>query len=1006
MPSQPNDSSDAALRRALDGFGEEVGAQKLVSALRDLGVSGDGATSVVGDFRLIEELGRGGMGIVFAAEQVSVPGRRVAVKLVRGFAGSDIARQRFHREVEVVGRLDHPHIVPILSADVAADPPFFAMKYIEGSTLREHLNGAEERKDYRRFATMIRDLANALQHAHDHGVVHRDVKPGNVLVDLEDRAMLLDFGLARLFEDDSDLTMSTDAVGTPDYMAPEQVRSSFGSVSPRTDVYALGVTLYECLAGAVPFASESRHETMTRIVRGEAPRLRQFDRSIPHDLENICAMAMQREPQDRYVSAAALAQDLNAFLQDLPVRARPPSLPRRAKLALKKHRLLAIAAGTVLVAFSASAIYWRWFVPAQQVQRQLLHADDLLRQRSEVQQKIAMHAQNANTDNALRELRRLRAEEQQLESHLESTFEACLSIVAKDPATLRRYANLLAEQLRRMLAGAGPLLRGVEIDRTQRQLERFDSDGRYQDLLRTDGNLQVQCQLGEARIWLCPANTAADDRIEYSSIDDPETIDFGTTPHAHTVPEGSYLLRAQLADHVDIILPILVRRLAVQSQEEQLVDLQFLTAEAIGPCYRQIHPGYGIAFDDSGERDPSDYMRRYDGFMITEREVWREDAIRLQGGEITPAVREELEKFDRTVVQDVKWDDLMKFLGGLNQREAELGTDYYSTLPTPDEWQRAGRGADGRPFPWGWHHEWSFSQNYISSASADHVLIPTEFPREDTSPFLVRDLIGSAREVCVPLVASAEIGTKQFLVCGGSMYSIRRDDLTLSSKRTLLHNQQVPDAGLRLVRRALPEIPSGPKTLSLTGSRLDAWQLIALRAPLFEYLPAGSRTKLVDGALQLRGYGGNFSAELIAWRGIRIPSDSFRLRVRGYHHHDERFGHDRGWSIVLGTRPGFDHLDQRLSLGVTVKGCQLAMKRGKLIDARTFSQVPADTPIDIELTATPEAYVGTVRIGEQSNVVRIDRPADSPSHWNYVAPVLPSWVGTVLTITSFELTEL
>ncbi len=298
-----DDSSDSGLRRDLAAFRASVGedlAAALGARLQSIQL-GDG--DQLGDFRLLRELGRGGMGVVFEAEQVSVSGRRVAVKIMRGLLATEAARTRFAREVAVIGRLDHPNVVPILAADVHGGTPFYAMKLVDGQSLRDHLRDRSMAGDWRGLAAIVRDIARALQHGHEHGVVHRDVKPGNILIDRDGRAMLLDYGLACILDEHSDLTISADAIGTPDYMAPEQVDRRLGGVSPRSDVYGLGATLYECLAGAAPFAASTRHETMARILRGEAANLRAKARQIPADLANICAMAMAREPARRYATA-------------------------------------------------------------------------------------------------------------------------------------------------------------------------------------------------------------------------------------------------------------------------------------------------------------------------------------------------------------------------------------------------------------------------------------------------------------------------------------------------------------------------------------------------------------------------------------------------------------------------------------------------------------------------------------------------------------------------------
>lgn len=328
------------------------------SGSRENEVSEDGAVfPVIPDFEVLGELGRGGMGVVYEARQLSLD-RIVALKVLPFGAVDPRTLKRFLREAETVAALAHPGIVPIYAVGVHNGLNWFAMQRIEGCPLSQWFAVATFESQAATIREVVRvgiEAAEALEHAHQRGVIHRDVKPGNLLVDTTGKVWLTDFGLARR-EVDVTATATGAMLGTPRYMSAEQISDSDEQIDARTDIYSLGATLYEMATGRAPFTSESPLELLTQIRRDEPTPPRQIDPTIPRTLELVILKCLDKEPGRRYQSASALAEDLKAIRDDKPISAKGLPVWVTASRFLKRNQRQVNAVAMTLVSTVASLV--------------------------------------------------------------------------------------------------------------------------------------------------------------------------------------------------------------------------------------------------------------------------------------------------------------------------------------------------------------------------------------------------------------------------------------------------------------------------------------------------------------------------------------------------------------------------------------------------------------------------------------------------------------------------
>ena len=301
-----------------------------------------------GDYELLEEIARGGMGVVYKARQVSL-NRIVAVKMILAgqFAGRG-ATQRFKTEAEAAAHLRHPGIVGVHEVGQHEGFHYFSMDYIEGKNLNEIARAKPVPPQ--QAAEWVKAVAEAIHYAHEQGILHRDIKPSNILIDALNVPHVTDFGLAKQVQAQSDITVSGEVLGTPNYMPPEQAGVHQGEVGRASDVYSLGAVLYHLVAGRPPFVGQTMADTMDQVIHQDAIPPRLLNASAPPDLETICLKCLEKEPRRRYQSAQELADELGRFLRDEPILARPAGAAEKAwRWCRRKPVIAALAAGLVLV---------------------------------------------------------------------------------------------------------------------------------------------------------------------------------------------------------------------------------------------------------------------------------------------------------------------------------------------------------------------------------------------------------------------------------------------------------------------------------------------------------------------------------------------------------------------------------------------------------------------------------------------------------------------------------
>ena len=311
-----------------------------------------------GDYELLEEIGRGGQGVVFRAWQKSL-NRTVAVKVIGvGQWTTDAHLKRLRREAEAAAKLNHPGIVPIYEVGERDGTYYFSMRFVEGDCLDEVVSRGSI--SVRKAAELIAKVARTVHYAHEHGILHRDIKPGNILLDANGEPHLTDFGLARLVEHGSTVTGSLEVMGTPSYMAPEQAVGNNAGLSRATDVYGLGAVLYELLTGHPPFAGGTTYETIHLLLDSEPRQPRLWNRNVDRDLSVICLKCLEKGTRYRYSSALALAEDLERWVRHEPIQAKRSGFFTRARKWVQRNpTIAALMVLSVVLAAGLGVLIWQ-----------------------------------------------------------------------------------------------------------------------------------------------------------------------------------------------------------------------------------------------------------------------------------------------------------------------------------------------------------------------------------------------------------------------------------------------------------------------------------------------------------------------------------------------------------------------------------------------------------------------------------------------------------------------
>lgn len=696
------------------------------------------AMKQIGPYVLLGELGRGGMGVVYRARREDL-NREFALKVMLR-PDDPKAAERFLREARAAAALSgHPGIVAVHDVGEAEDGSLYlAMDRVRGAALDQMLD--EMQLAPKEWAQIVGHAAEAVHFAHAHGILHRDIKPGNILVDGEmGRARVTDFGLAFRAEDIK-LTKSGEIVGTPAYMSPEQAAGD--PLDERADVWSLGATLYECLAGRPPFDGTTALNVLAAVMTKEPRRIV----GVPRDLEAIIMKCLEKESDRRYPSALALAQDIARFVEGKPVIAKPAGFFDRLRKRVKSNP---VAAGALALATAVTVI------GGAVVGFQHLQA----RAKQEAVTQAFIDA--GDTHRAAYKA----SEGQEREENYIAAWSAYQGAHRMLKTTPRHPAYVAAETaLADMVWGR---LQAAEADGIRADAARFHNDltqygaKRYAEALQGDGILSLDTNPSGATVE-CLKYVDHKGRLVAEPF-----MELGLTPlKSIKLPMGSYLLIIKKESYRDTRYPVLIERL-----EKDVIEkpIPLYTDAQIGEGFIYVPGGESIFGGDT--EIPESFAREkkwVDGFLIAQYEVtWGEYGAFLMDMLRTGASEEQVQARCPRRINDPMW--LIKDgriqnrmpggrpklpIGGVSWLDAEAYCQWRSrrtgrvvTLPTDQEWERASRGADDRLYTWGngFDEKWGIG----ASTEGPNTMKDVMQNEHDISVFGVHGLAGGSREWCL-----------------------------------------------------------------------------------------------------------------------------------------------------------------------------------------------------------------------------------------------------------------
>ncbi len=802
--------------------------------------------SRIGRFAIDGELGRGGMGVVFDGH--TVRGSRVAVKVLPdGRSVDEALSARFRRELETLAELRHPNVARVLEIGEDDGRLYLAMEALDGGSLDERI--AARRRDDRPVDTEeLREnvrvaacIGRALEAAHSRGVVHRDVKPSNILFDSDGEPRLVDFGLAYL-ENSSKLTTADHVLGTPAYLAPERLLDPKAADDRRVDVYSLGVTLYEAITGHRPFPA-SLPEAVAAARLGPPDPALFLGRAVDRPLVAIVERALQDRPSRRYATAGAFADDLEAWLEGRPVRALAGHRRRRLLALARRHPNVATAAllGALLLVGAAVAAVARSVHATRTAAAYVETArGELARFDRAVAERRARLAPPAGTSRndwpALGLVHRespradaARVDRSALQRDVELHYERGVEALEAAAALGETEARDLLRDLRARRAALFEL--------EGRRVEATDAWAAASPDGAPPASLTIEPPTPPATVALFRYDRDAEADVWPLREERPPLPAKGRL--VLPLPAGSYVaVFRRLDGRRDVRFPLLLR----SGEAETIPPLELPSDDVIGDAWEHVPAGPFVAGGDPrAEGGEPRTIRHVEAFFVMRHEVtmaeWLEFLNDLRARGVVCLDPERAARFldagwpadlplhvprenvhvppghsfaalaagevayfeaDRALHQ-ISHTDAVHYVRWRNERAVEAGEPWVYALPTGDQWEKAARGADGRAFAWGDVFDWRLchgghTRHHVAPAEALH-LVPGRFAT-DRSPFGLLDVTGHVRELC----REQDEASLRYLVRGGEESYYEPDQFRLAARRGALADEFNWDFGIRLVR--------------------------------------------------------------------------------------------------------------------------------------------------------------------------------------------------------------